>query len=191
VFQFHYAKPEAALRNLKPGRVIGDDETGFAGKEDFVYRREAWGFLLAGGGLFNHLDYSFTVDHENGTADWKAPGGGGRALRGQLGLLRETLQAMPLEKCGSRGDLLAATPPKGCRVSVFGNAEHGWLVYLAGRNPGTLRLKLGEGTWRGTWLDPGNPERRQTEDFQHAGGVREFTVADFKEDRALRLIRGR
>ena len=28
---------------------------------------EAWEFVLAGGGLYNNLDYSFTVGHEDGT----------------------------------------------------------------------------------------------------------------------------
>lgn len=191
VFQFHYAKPEAALRNLKPGRMIGDDETGFAGRDDFVYRREAWEFLLAGGGLFNHLDYSFQCGREDGTADWKAPGGGGRALRKQLGFLRETLQAMPLETCAPANGLLAVDPPENCRVSVFGNDGHGWLIYLAGKNPGTLSLKLGEGRWRASWLEPGNPGPSRAEDFQHSGGFRQFRIPEFREDRALSLIRAR
>lgn len=189
VFQFHYAKPEAALRNLHPDRVIGDDETGFAGKDDFVYRREAWEFLLAGGGLFNHLDYSFQCGHEDGTVDWKAPGGGGRAIRRQLGFLRETLQAMPLDECGPAGGILSEPAPQDCRVSVFGNDTHGWLIYLAGKNPGALRLNLGEGTWRATWMAPGTPGPLRTEDFQHGGGVRELRIADFRMDLALKLDR--
>ena len=41
-------------------------------------------FLLSGGALFNNLDYSFTVGHEDGTdATNKAPSGGGPALRRQ------------------------------------------------------------------------------------------------------------
>ena len=28
---------------------------------------EGWEFLLAGGGLYNNLDYSFTAGHEDGT----------------------------------------------------------------------------------------------------------------------------
>lgn len=189
VFQFHYAKPEAALRNLKPGRVIGDDETGFAGKGDFVYRREAWEYLLAGGGLFNHLDYSFTEDHEDGTSDWKAPGGGGRAIRKQLGFLRVTLQDLPLEQCSPLPELLAGEAPPDCRVSVFGNPDRCWLIYLAGKAPGMLKLNLIKGDWNGTWLDPGNPESVQTLDFRHGGGVREFKVPIFNEDRVLKLKR--
>ena len=50
--------------NYGLGKVIGDDETGFRGVIDRPYRIEAWDFLIAGGALYDNLDYSFTVDHE-------------------------------------------------------------------------------------------------------------------------------
>jgi len=34
---------------------------------------EAWEFLLAGGALFNNLDYSFTAAHPDGTAEVNDP----------------------------------------------------------------------------------------------------------------------
>ena len=79
---FHYAYPEAATWNLSLPMVLGYDETGFAGKSDAFYRRQAWNFLFSGGGLFNSLDYSFTVGKEDGTDTTnKAPGGGSPTLR--------------------------------------------------------------------------------------------------------------
>jgi hypothetical protein len=53
---------EAARRG-----VIGENETGFRGRDDDLYRTERWAFLLAGGGLYNNLDYSFTPAHPDGT----------------------------------------------------------------------------------------------------------------------------
>ena len=35
--------------------------------QDHPYRIQAWDFILAGGAHYNHLDYSFTVGHEDGT----------------------------------------------------------------------------------------------------------------------------
>lgn len=69
IFNFHYATPPTtvALNEHLP-RPIGDDEIGFRGIEDRPYRLEAWEFLLAGGAIFDYLDYSFTTDHEDGTA---------------------------------------------------------------------------------------------------------------------------
>jgi len=57
IVNFHYAwPPETVGLNYGLNRVIGDNETGFAGTADFPYRREAWAFLLSGGGLSKHLN---------------------------------------------------------------------------------------------------------------------------------------
>jgi PA14 domain/Cellulase (glycosyl hydrolase family 5) len=93
IFNFHYAiPPDAVALNYDLNKVIGDNETGFRGTGDDVYRMEAWDFIVAGGGLFNNLDYSFTAEHPGGT--WTnlpstMPGGGGPALRRQLRLLQD------------------------------------------------------------------------------------------------------
>ena len=42
---------------------------------------------MAGGGVYDNLDYSYTVGHEDGTAEIDAPGGGGHVLREQLAIL--------------------------------------------------------------------------------------------------------
>ncbi|MGH7137199.1 MAG: cellulase family glycosylhydrolase, partial [Pirellulales bacterium] len=69
LFNFHYATPPDAIAiNFSLNKAIGDDETGFRGSEDAVYRSEGWEFLLAGGAVYDNLDYSFTTDHEDGTA---------------------------------------------------------------------------------------------------------------------------
>ena len=80
ILNFHYAYPEAVTWNRGLGKLIGHDETGFAGSKDETYRREAWAFLLAGGGLYNNLDYSFHVGAEDGmipatgSARWRQSG---------------------------------------------------------------------------------------------------------------------
>ena len=56
---FHYAIPSAVRENWHLGVIIGDDETGFRGNSARPYRSEAWSFLLAGGGIFSHLDYGY------------------------------------------------------------------------------------------------------------------------------------
>ena len=68
IFNFHYAvPPDAVAANYDLNKVIGDNETGFRGTNDAVYRMEGWDFIIAGGGLFNHLDYSFVAGQEDGT----------------------------------------------------------------------------------------------------------------------------
>ncbi|MEI2723753.1 MAG: hypothetical protein V9H26_09495 [Verrucomicrobiota bacterium] len=67
IFNFHYASPpKAVAENYALNKAIGDNETGFRGTNDTHYRMEAWGFILAGGALYNNLDYSFVAGHERG-----------------------------------------------------------------------------------------------------------------------------
>ena len=68
VFNFHYSRPPRSVSmNADLARPIGCNETGFDGQADATYRVQAWEFILAGGALFNNLDYSFSPDHEDGT----------------------------------------------------------------------------------------------------------------------------
>ena len=82
--------------NFALNKVLGDDETGFRGIHDLPYRIEAWDFLVAGGAIFDHLDDSFTTDHEDGTAKVldPTPGGGGRTIRRQFQSHRQTTMPM-------------------------------------------------------------------------------------------------
>src|SRR5262249_26386064 len=60
IFNFHYAAPpDVIAQNYGLNKALGDNETGFRGKDDFAYRTEAWDFILGGGALVSSLDYSF------------------------------------------------------------------------------------------------------------------------------------
>jgi hypothetical protein len=145
VLNFHYAWTEAARWNLKFNRVVNFDESGFAGAEDEVYRRQAWRFILAGGGIFNNLDYSFTVGHEDGSAHNEAPGGGSQALRSQLRCMREFV---------TRYDFASMHPAENLvRGTSLLRGERQAVAYLEGHNEG-LSLDLPVGTYRVDWLDP-------------------------------------
>ena len=97
VVNFHYAYPEAVLLNYDLGKAISYDETGFLGREDDAYRRQAWNFMLSGGSVFGALDYSFTTGHEDGSfSEPNGPGGGSPTLRHQLRVLSEFLQSFSL-----------------------------------------------------------------------------------------------
>ena len=135
IFNFHYAAPPATVgMNYALGKAIGDDETGFRGVEDRPYRIEAWDFLIAGGALFDHLDYSFTTDHEDGTAPVVAPtpGGGGPAFRAQLQILKRFIEGFDFVKMAPDGKVIARVVPAidlGPRLSEPGKA---YAIYVHG-----------------------------------------------------------
>ena len=162
VINFHYAWPEAVKWNYHYDKVIGFDESGFAGSGDQVYRRQAWQFMLSGGGLFNNLDYSFFVGHEDGLGENKAPGGGRKTLRQQLKILSDFLHGFELEKLQPNLSCIKSSP--GLIPYVLSDKNNAYAVFLRaiGTENTTLQLKTGDGnflvqvlnTITGSFTDP-------------------------------------
>lgn len=191
LFNFHYAKPVAASANLGLGKAIGDDETGFAGQEDFTYRREAWEFLFSGGALFNHLDFSFTAAREDGIASQTAPGGGGPGIRRQLGILRWFIEEMPLTDLQRQPGLVTGGVPGGATATAIGVPGIAYGIYLAGGTRADLSLDLPAGTYRGRWIDPRSGlASDEIAEFTHTGGARTFASPGYAEDIVLSLSGG-
>lgn len=133
IFNFHYATPEAAARNYGLNKPLGDDETGFKGTTDAPYRREAWRFVLAGGALFSHLDYSFTVGHEDGSfvvpaGQW---GGGGTSIRDQLRRLRDFMHEFDFVRMAPDDGAVAAGLPVGIAAAMLAERGTAYAVYLS------------------------------------------------------------
>ncbi len=156
ICNFHYAEPRAARDNYSLGLVLADDETGFAGQTPSPYRREAWRFLLAGGCIFSHLDYSFTLEHPDGTAviTGKTPGYGGTDLRRQLGFLRRFLQEVKVWDLRPLNDVVI--DDSGGASTVMGDPGRCWIGYVEAEpaQEHLLRLRLSNGSFTLKWLDP-------------------------------------
>jgi hypothetical protein len=158
IFNFHYATPpDVVAMNAHLRGVIGENETGFRGKDDVLYRTEGWAFLLAGGGLYNNLDYSFTPAFPDGTfLDYASPGGGSPTLRRQLGMLKRFLERFDFVRMAPDPAVLAETP-KGLLGFALAEPGRQYAVYLhepvggrgfAARWTGTLTPKeAGEHTF--------------------------------------------
>jgi hypothetical protein len=155
IFNFHYASPPTAVaENFGLNKVIGDNETGFQGTADDHYRMEAWEFLLAGGGLYNNLDYSFTVGHEDGTFQYppKQPGGGNRGFRRQLKFLKDFLYGFDFIRMQPDTSILKTTLPDKTRFQSLAEPGKQYAIYLHGELPKELELALGEGAYRVEWF---------------------------------------
>jgi hypothetical protein len=147
IINFHYAWPDAVRWNYHYKKVLGFDESGFAGSGDQVYRRQAWQFILSGGALFNNLDYSFFVGHEDGSGVNSAPGGGSKDLRFQLKVLSEYLHSYTLDKMFPDLDCIGSSP--GLIPYVLSDREGTYAIFLraTGTERSTLLLETGDGTF--------------------------------------------
>jgi hypothetical protein len=195
IFNFHYSKPPGSVAmNYDLNRVIGDNETGFKGIEDVHYRTEAWGFMIAGGSLYNNLDYSFTAENENGTfvVTEGQPGGGGKNLRKQLQILKNVLEDADLTKMMPLNQVVMNDTVPGLRV--LADPGKYYIIYIDKTAVKPLRpegrisfpVELPDGKYDCSWINTVTGDRSAFSINAYKGGV--FTVSEspsFSEDIAL------
>lgn len=185
------------------GKVSADDEIGGADRSDRKYRTEGWDFILAGGGAYDHLDFSFTPEHPDGTAvslPPGTPGGGGPELRRQLRILKDFIEGFDFVRM--RPD---ATTIAGSRItpSVVGNSKTvaqptvrvlsqpgaAYAVYVSAGSQAELTMKLPAGTYQAEWVNTKTGAFEKSETLHHADGLRTLASPAYAEDIALRVRR--
>jgi hypothetical protein len=148
ILNFHYSRPPDSVgMNFHLNRIIGFNETGFDGVADSTYRIQAWDFILAGGALYNNLDYSFTAKHPRGTfaAPASTPGGGSAALRTQLKILKEFMESFDFIKMTPDPSVLKNTPPEEGSARAMVEKGKAYAVYVHHGKPGFLHDSSGGG----------------------------------------------
>ncbi len=204
ILNFHYATPpETVAMNYGLNKVIGDNETGFRGTNDSAYRMEGWDFIVAGGGLFNNLDYSYVAKHEDGTFVYPAsqPGGGSPNLRRQYNFLAETLKRFDFVHMHPDNETVKAELPEGATVRTLASPGNEYLVYirsaLGGNKPerkarfaeGEIKLhvNLPPGQFTTEWLDPNTSAAVKRDSVTVQGGAVDIPLPAFTEDLVLVL----
>jgi hypothetical protein len=188
VVNFHYAYPDAVRLNYGLGKAISYDETGFLGRDDDAYRRQAWNFMFSGGSVFDSLDYSFTPGHEDGTDTApNGPGGGSPALRAQLRIVRKFLESLPLVDL--RPDTGVVKHASGVVARVLSSPGREYGIYLDGNGPCDVTLDLPTGQYSGEWINVRTGRVDKSETFRHAGGDKVLQSPEFQNGIALRLKR--
>jgi hypothetical protein len=188
IVNFHYAYPEAVTLNYSLSKALSYDETGFLGRDDEAYIRQAWNFMLSGGSVFNGLDYSFTPGHEDGSDNApNGPGGGGPELRRRLGILHHFLDALPLVDMAP--DTRTVKHAQGVYTRTLSSPVGQYAIYLDGSGPTELTLSLSKGEYTLHWTDIHTGNQTGSSSFNHAGGDKRLNTPDFKEGIALLLTR--
>jgi dienelactone hydrolase len=201
ILNFHSPKADAIQLNHSWNRVIALDETGGTDRSDLKYRTEAWNWILAGGGVYDHLDFSFTTDHPDGSAvplPPGTPGGGGPELRRQLRVLKEFMESfdfvrMKADDTTIKGKPVTLLPTGGSRtqatVRVLSESGQAYAVYVEGGAQAELVMELPAAPYRAEWIDTKTGWSAKTETFNHAGGKKLLTSPRYSEDIALRMQR--
>lgn len=190
IFNFHYASPPTAVaENYALRAVIGDNETGFKGNADAHYRMEAWEFILAGGGLFNNLDYSFAAGHERGDFAYPKtqPGGGSATLRRQLRILGDFIRSFDFVKMRPVAGLMKGGLPKNARARVLAEPGRQYALYLFGGHKAAPVLDVPDGSYLAEWVNVFTGAVDKREVVEHPGGGLTLGSPDYDKEIALRL----
>jgi len=192
IFNFHYAFPPTAVaENYGLNRVIAFDETGFRGVDNDPYRTEAWQFILAGGAVYNHLDYSFTAEHPNGTFAFppSQPGGGGPELRRQLEILRDFINGFDFVRMKPHDETVCGGVPENGSVRVLAEPGVAYAIHVLGGSQAQLALNLPAGRYRADWVNTKTGAIDKTESLEHDGGEARLASPPYETDIALRIRR--
>lgn len=215
IFNFHYANPKTVTDNLALRRALGDDETGFRGSDAETYRIEGWQFLMAGGALYDNLDYGYTTASPEGNDQANhAPGSTTREIRDQLAILHAFFNAMDFVHMQPAAGKLQVKAPEGLAVHALRLEDKSVAAYFVRKaavsaksinpnsvsakdnvkaaktpNGGEAALELPEGNWKAEWISPLTGKVVQEEQFKHDGGNRALRIPALKPDIALRLTR--
>jgi hypothetical protein len=188
VVNFHYAYPQAAVLNYGLGKALSYDETGFLGREDEKYARQAWNFMLSGGGVFDNLDYSFSVGHEDGKdLEANGPGGGSPELRRRLRILSEFLRVLPLVEMAP--DFETVRHAGGVVTHMRSSHTGQYAMYVDGDGPAEISLKLPPGHYSVQWVDVITGDKKDAGAFRHPGGEKILKTAGFRDGIAARISR--
>lgn len=205
VLNFHAASPDAARLNYPLNRVVAFDETGGSDRTDRKYRTEGWNFILAGGGVYDHLDFSFTTDRPDGTAvplPPGTPGGGGPELRRQLHVLKEFVEGFDFIRMSpdltTIKSIQVPTPEAGSSPSstapaarVLAETGRAYAIYINGGTRIELALELPSGKYQAEWVNPKTSAVDARETFAHVRGTRTLISPAYTEDIALRVTRAK
>ncbi len=191
IFNFHYAYPDAASANLGLKKAIGLDETGFMPQVDFLYRSQAWKFILAGGALYNNLDFSFTVGSEDGSypIDAKTPGWGHAQYRKQLKIMKNFVDGFDFIRMKPDNSILQANKGQFVPFQVLAEPGKQYAIYLEKAVGNSILLNIPNGEYRVEWLNPVSGMTTKPEKIISRNGKAKLACPEFAEDIALRIVR--
>lgn len=187
ILNFHYAYPQAVWLNYGWNRPVNFDESGFDGNADMNYINQAWQFILAGGAIFNNLDFSFYCGYEDGNYVNKAPGGGSKALREMLNHLHTFINSFDFIKMAPDFKVVAHSPG----LEPFALSEEGkqYAIYLNGRPSSWIKLKLPEGKYQVEFVSPITGKQLKTISINVQQKPYQLDLPAFEEMLAIKIVK--
>ena len=190
ILNFHYAyPPKTVTDNYALNKPVSFDETS-DGLNAADRRREAWAFMMAGGAVYNNLDWSFINDDMTGIGlNTSGQHRTGKAVRNQLGVLQKAMagfdfiNAIPLD---------STYKIDGMDIYGLGVKGKDYMMYwlkTAKSSPATWSFSLPGGKYMLKWMDPSNGRIMQQQIIQSKQKHINIKIPSFDKDRVLRIKR--
>jgi hypothetical protein len=190
VFNFHYAFPPAAVGlNYRFNKAVSFDQTRQEAST-MDNRRQAWAFLLSGGAVYSHLDWSFALDDPAGSekSALTEKRYGGEKIRSQLKILKDFIHSFDLIRMRPNSALVEGVS-EGSTAYALVDPGAAYAVYVMKGSEARLSLEIGAGRYHAEWLNPRTGVIDKAQDLSHDGGKLSLASPTYQEDIALRLVK--
>jgi hypothetical protein len=188
IMNFHYVWPEACKWNYGYNLPVSFDESGFAVKTAANYRMMAWRFILAGGAVFNNLDYSFVASQENGSFEINtSPGLGTKALRAQFKFLKDFMAGLDFIRMQPSAHLVRHAP--GFIWQGLAAEGKSYAYYFEGHGICKVQIVVQNGNYLAEWIDPVSGKIMDSIPVKANDGLLQLSGPQVKEDVALRITK--
>ncbi|MFN8254401.1 MAG: cellulase family glycosylhydrolase [Bacteroidales bacterium] len=195
VFNHHYDKDATSVklnyRNIP--RAFSFNETGLMPIYSKAYRIQGWKYLMSGGALYNNLDFTFQVGHEDGTgkAEFSCDGykgSGDPRVRHEISVLASFFNTI---------DFVHMHPSQDIFVVYFGDKEmyalandgKQYAIYVIGGTNSWYRLNIPLGKYKVEYIDPVSGAKILEETVNHSKGDLRLDGPDYENDLAIRISR--
>jgi hypothetical protein len=147
--------------------------------------------MLAGGALYNNLDYSFVARGERGNYIYPArqPGGGSAALRRQLGILKKFIEGCDFLHTKPDTAFIKGGLAEKSRAHALVETGKHYALYIVGGVQTNLSLELPAGNYRAEWMDPLTGRSVQRTKLRHPGGITSIASPASAPEMVLRILR--
>jgi len=195
VFNHHYDKEAISVRanyNSIP-KAFAFNETGLMPVYSKAYRIQGWKYLMCGGALYNNLDFTFQVGHEDGSGRVEFScdaykGSGDPRVRTEVSILASFFKTIDFVHMKPAPDLF--TVYYGDKdMYALANPGVQYAIYVVGGNNSWYRLNIPFGKYKVEYIDPSTGIKILEQVLEHSKGDFRLDGPDYESDLAIRINR--
>ncbi|WP_299529117.1 cellulase family glycosylhydrolase [Ulvibacterium sp.] len=193
VFNHHYDKNAVSVR-LNYHRIpkaFSFNETGLMPTYSNAYRIQGWKYLMCGGSLYNNLDFTFQVGHEDGKGKVEFScdgyrGCGDPRVRSEISVLASFFKSIDFVKMKPAPEIFVVYYGD---KNMYALANHGkqYAIYVEGGKNSWYRLGIPFGKYMVEYIDPVTGIKIQEDMVEHRAGDLRLDGPDYHFDLAIRI----